>query len=468
MRSLSDAFHPTRRWIVLLAAAEWVVLLLVFYAAAWLRFLGDTELMAQAFGDVGKRALVFASIQVAAMVAMGMYVAHSREGLNGYAVRALVAFVGGGLVLIALQYAMPFNPIGRGVLFPALFLGFCAIVLMRMLAAWGVRADLLQRRVLVIGAGNKAALIESKLGSTRCWRTMTILGYVPLAGDAERIAPEQQIAAPDGILALARSLDIDELVIAPDDRRGTLPMDDLMQCRLEGMVLNEVGTFLENETGRIQFSVVNPSWVLFAEGFDSGAVRAASKRLFDVTAAAILLLLTLPVMLLTALLILLESGFRGPIFYRQERVGQAGRCFQVLKFRSMRTDAEKDGVARWASSNDDRVTRVGRVIRKLRIDELPQVINVFSGEMSFVGPRPERPPFVDQLSQSIPYYALRHAVKPGITGWAQLRYAYGASVEDAREKLKYDLYYVKNHSFMFDLLVLLQTVEVILFGKGAR
>jgi exopolysaccharide biosynthesis polyprenyl glycosylphosphotransferase len=189
---------------------------------------------------------------------------------------------------------------------------------------------------------------------------------------------------------------------------------------------------------------------------------------FDIASSSLLLLLAMPLMLLTAVLIKLESGLGGPIFYLQERVGEGGETFRVIKFRSMRTDAERDGVARWATSNDDRVTRVGRVIRKLRIDELPQVLNVLRGEMSFVGPRPERPTFVEQLEREIPYYGLRHAVKPGITGWAQLRYAYGASVKDAEEKLKYDLYYVKNQSLMFDLLVLLQTVEVVLFGKGAR
>jgi sugar transferase (PEP-CTERM system associated) len=276
------------------------------------------------------------------------------------------------------------------------------------------------------------------------------------------------LSATDTLPAMVDLLGVDEIVVAPDSRRGTLPLDELMTCRLRGVHVNDLHTFLESQTGRAHINALSPSWIVFDSGFDRSVVRSASKRVFDIASSSLLLLLALPLMVLTAVLIKLESGWSGPIFYLQERVGEGGDTFDVIKFRSMRTDAERDGVARWATSNDDRVTRVGRVIRKLRIDELPQVLNVLRGEMSFVGPRPERPTFVEQLEREIPYYGLRHAVKPGITGWAQLRYAYGASVKDAEEKLKYDLYYVKNQSLMFDLLVLLQTVEVVLFGKGAR
>ncbi len=228
----------------------------------------------------------------------------------------------------------------------------------------------------------------------------------------------------------------------------------------------ELSSFFERETGCVQLQSLNPSWLIFSDGFDRGLLRDTSKRLFDVVVSGILLVVALPIMALTALLIKLDS--RGPILYRQERIGQGGAAFDVLKFRSMRTDAEKDGKPQWAKQNDSRVTRVGRVIRLLRIDELPQIFNVLKGEMSFVGPRPERPFFVDQLSEMIPYFMYRHNVKPGITGWAQIRYSYGSSVEDAIEKLQYDLYYVKNHSFFLDLVVLFQTMQVILFHKGAR
>ena len=468
MRSLTDALHPARRWVLILALVELAVLFAVFHLAVWLRFLGDQELREIAFGEVTGRALLFAGVHVLTMTAMGMYVSQSREGLNGHVVRAAVAFVAGGLVLVALQYAMPGSAIGRGVMLIALVLGLASIVLTRLLALRSVGVDALRRRVLVLGVGHKAELINTRLRRLSDRRTFQIMGFVPMPGDADVVEAALRLHPATGLLQHVQSLDIDEIVIAVDERRGILPMDALIQARLRGIAITELGTFFEHESGKVKMNVVSPSWLVFSSGFDAGALRSASKRAFDIAAASLLLVLAAPLMALTALLIWAESGFRGSIIYRQQRVGQGGMHFNVLKFRSMREDAEKDGVARWAQTDVDRITRVGRVIRKLRIDELPQAINVLRGEMSFVGPRPERPAFVDQLAEQIPYYALRHTVKPGITGWAQLRYAYGASVKDAEEKLKYDLYYVKNHSLMFDLLVLLQTFEVVIFGKGAR
>jgi lipopolysaccharide/colanic/teichoic acid biosynthesis glycosyltransferase len=237
---------------------------------------------------------------------------------------------------------------------------------------------------------------------------------------------------------------VDEIVVAMDDRRRQFPMDQLLECRLEGLEITDLVSFLERETGKVRLDVLNPSWSL------------------------LLLILALPVMLLTAVAIRLEGGYNASLFYRQTRVGQYGRPFKLLKFRSMRENAEVDGKPQWAVKNDSRVTRVGSFIRKSRIDELPQILNVLKGEMSFVGPRPERPEFVAQLNERIPYYRERHTIKPGITGWAQLCYPYGSSEQDAAEKLQYDLFYVKNHSLLFYLAILVQTVEVILWGKGAR
>jgi sugar transferase (PEP-CTERM system associated) len=234
------------------------------------------------------------------------------------------------------------------------------------------------------------------------------------------------------------------------------------------MAVTELAEFFEREAGKIKMDLTNPSWLVFSEGFNISPVRRTVKRAFDVSMATLVLLLGWPFMLLTALAIRLESGRKAPILYRQERVGENGKSFPVIKFRSMRTDAECDGVARWATKNDDRVTRVGRFIRKTRLDELPQLWNVLRGDMSIIGPRPERPQFVDDFNTRIRYYSLRHCVKPGLTGWAQLRYPYGSSFEDAEEKLKFDLFYVKNHNFVFDLAILVQTVEVVLFGRGAR
>jgi sugar transferase (PEP-CTERM system associated) len=245
-------------------------------------------------------------------------------------------------------------------------------------------------------------------------------------------------------------------------------MDQLLECRLEGLEITELVSFLERETGKVRLDVLNPSWMIFSDGFRQGRIHGTFERAFDVAASLVLLSVTLPVMLLTALAIRIEDGRRASLFYRQTRVGQYGRTFELLKFRSMCEDAEVAGQPIWAVKNDSRVTRVGSFIRKSRIDELPQVLNVLKGEMSFVGPRPERPQFVAQLNERIPYYRERHTIKPGITGWAQLCYPYGSSEQDAAEKLQYDLFYVKNHSLLFYLAILVQTVEVILWGKGAR
>jgi sugar transferase (PEP-CTERM system associated) len=283
------------------------------------------------------------------------------------------------------------------------------------------------------------------------------------------VVPADRLVAGDRSLsATAHALEVDEIVMAMDDRRQQFPLKELLDCRLKGIDVVELASFLERETGKVYLDILIPSWMIFGDGFRRDFIRRYSERAFDIVASLVLLMVTLPVMLLTMLAIKLEEGIRAPLLYGQPRVGCAGKVFRVMKFRSMRLDAESDGRARWAKANDDRVTRVGRFIRKVRIDELPQLFNVLGGQMSFVGPRPERPEFVGQLSETIPYYDIRHAVKPGITGWAQLCYPYGASEQDALEKLQYDLYYVKNHSLVVDVLILLQTVEVILFNKGAR
>ena len=468
MRSLSDVLHPARRWVVLLGLLEFAALFGAFQLAVWIRFWGDEALAAQAFGVVGPRALVFASVQVLAMAALGMYAMHARDGVRGYMVRALVAFAVGGFALVMLQYLVPGKSIGRGVMAMALALGWLGVIGLRWLALHVVRTELIRRRVLVLGVGKRAKQLDARMRRRAERRTFQVVGYLPMPGDDVEVEREQWIESDLPLTELVEQLDIDELVTAPDEQRGALPLEQLMQCRLHGVEITDMPHFFENESGRVNLSLVRPSWVVYAEGFDAGSIRAATKRSFDLLMATLLLLLASPLMLLTTLAIMLESGPRAPILYRQVRVGRAGEPFHVLKFRSMRTDAEGDGKARWATSNDDRVTRVGRVIRKLRIDEIPQVWNVFEGSMSFVGPRPERPEFVRELDAQIPFYSLREAVKPGITGWAQIRYAYGASVDDAREKLSYDLYYVKNHSLIFDLMILLQTVEVVIFGKGAR
>ncbi len=328
------------------------------------------------------------------------------------------------------------------------------------------RFDALKHRVAVLGDGARAANIE-RLSRTLCDRTFTVTGIVHLGSDPELSScksKREHWLAPDALDDFCRLHQVDELVVAVADRRG-LPLRELLACRLRGVAVTDYASFWERESGQVDLDAVTPGWLVFSDGFRAGLVRNAAKRVLDVVLSLLLLLVTLPVTLVTALLIRLESP--GSIFYLQERVGQRGRPFFIMKFRSMREDAEKDG-PRWAAKNDARVTRIGAVIRKVRIDEIPQAINVLKGEMSFVGPRPERPVFVEALAQIIPYYGDRHAAKPGITGWAQINYPYGATTADARNKLAFDLYYVKNASLFLDLIIMVQTVKVLLWSEGAR
>jgi len=257
-------------------------------------------------------------------------------------------------------------------------------------------------------------------------------------------------------------------VVAAEDRRRALPVAEILESKMAGVAVLDILSFFERECGRVKLDVLQPSWLIYSEGFRQSMVRAAVKRLFDLLVCALFLLFGWPFALLTALAVWLESGLRGPVIYRQRRVGENGREFTLYKFRSMRSDAEGDGVARWAKKDDDRVTRVGRVIRKLRLDEWPQIYNVLHGDMSFVGPRPERPEFVANLHERSRWYQERHRVKPGITGWAQVYFPYGSSEEDALKKLEYDLFYVKNYSLFLDLVILIHTVEVVLWRRGAH
>ena len=338
------------------------------------------------------------------------------------------------------------------------------------LLRFGVRrwsgAIAVKPRVLVLGTGSRVLKLAD---FAHLKQRHDVVGYVALQGTKHFVPESRILTIPEGesLSSMVAKHDIDEIVLAVRDRRGgALPVQDLLQCRLKGVRVTELQSFFEREYRQVMLETITPSWMVFGDGFSIGRCRDIVKRLFDVLASTTLFLLTLPVLLIAMLCIFVESGF--PLFYKQERVGQGGRVFPVYKLRSMRSDAEKDGKPRWAAANDDRTTRVGRIIRKLRIDELPQIFNVLRGDMSLVGPRPERPFFVDQLVNQIPYYSLRHTVKPGITGWAQVRYQYGSTLDDTVEKLQYDLYYVKNQGLFLDLTILLATIEVVLLGKGAR
>lgn len=325
---------------------------------------------------------------------------------------------------------------------------------------------LVTTRLLIFGAGKQAADVAASLSKED--QTVRIVGFYPGHPSEEVMVPlEMLIPREKSLVDVVNELKVDEIVVAIGERRGgRMPLRELLDCRLSGVLVLDMSSHFERMLGQIRLDALRAGWLIFGGGFRQNIGRTVVKRVFDIFVAAILLILFSPLMLLTAVAILLEDGF--PILYRQERVGLHGRLFNVIKFRSMKKDAEKDGVPRWAQKNDERVTRVGRIIRKLRIDELPQLFSVLKGDMSLVGPRPERAYFVDHLTKEIPFYAVRHSVKPGVTGWAQVRYPYGSSVDDAVQKLQYDLYYVKNHTLLLDLVILFETVGVVVGGKGAQ
>lgn len=459
---------------LVLGVFEAALVVLSVYLAYYWRFgsLEDADGLALFFGG-----LAYGIMVVIAMIAMGVYEAHVREGFSGMVLRTAVAiFLIASMGAAALVYTFPeVMQLGRGTLALAAVTAFGLITVLRVPALQLMNREATRRRVLVLGTGRRAAKIASRMRRRYDQRGCTIVGYRPLDANVGEVADYGVRVLPSNepLPQFCRNLQIHEVVVAIDDRRRRddgpgLPIDDLMECRMQGIDVVDVQGFIERETGRIDVDLLQQSWLVFEDGFVQTRLRMATKRCFDLLVAGLLLVVTLPVILVTAVCILAEGGFRGSVLYRQMRVGLDGRPFMVTKFRSMRSDAEADGKAVWAQQDDPRVTRVGRFIRRTRIDELPQLFNVLKGDMSFVGPRPERPQFVQELGEKIPYYPHRHRIKPGITGWAQLCYPYGASLHDAKEKLQYDLYYLKNHSVLLDLIILVQTLDVVLVGDGAR
>jgi sugar transferase (PEP-CTERM system associated) len=460
--------QPIVRWLILMGACELLLLAASLNVATYIRFAPSPDDLAASNQTLTARAVMFAAVIFLGMAALGEYRSTLRMSWRGQLARHAIAFILGGLALVVGYYIIPQAYVGRGVLGMALVIAFVATAAFRGLFMRLVEMESLKRRVVVLGAGQRAAQIHNRMRRRSDRRGFCLIGY--RQGPNETVlVPEKLLLSRDESLAdLARREHLNEIVVGVDDRRGSLPMDDLLACRQLGVQITDLTTFVEREAGRVQLTMLDPSWLVFSGGFNASPVTVFLKRAFDIAAALVIALLCWPIMLGVILSIRIESGRGQPIFYRQERVGEHGRPFWLYKFRSMRTDAEMDGIAVWAKSNDDRITRVGRICRKLRFDELPQLWNVIRGDMSIVGPRPERPQFVSDLETKIRYYNLRHSIKPGLAGWAQLSYPYGASEEDAAEKLKYDLFYVKNHNLFLDMVILIETVEVVLFGRGAR
>lgn len=458
--------HYIRMPLVLLAAIEFLLLVGSVYIAASIRFKGEVHSLYEGSESFLVRAIVLASVILISMVMMGLFQSRLRERSTGIFLRIAASYVVGIIALAALFYIHPLLYLGRGVLAIAAVISFILIVAAHI-SFHHYAQDLMWRRVAVIGAGSRASNLAMLRRKSDLYG-LNLLGFIPMQNEPVEVDEARLLDVKTSLLDYAIQHDVDEYVVAVDDRRKNFPLDDLLDCKMAGIEVSDILSLFEEVTGKVRIDLVNPSWMVFSDGFGTQPVRETGKRVFDLSASLLLLALAWPVMLITACAIFVESGFRGPILYRQARVGKGGIVFDVIKFRSMTVDAEQDGQPQWAQKKDARVTRVGSLIRTLRIDELPQLFNVLRGEMSIVGPRPERPEFVNQLAERVPYYNKRHQVKPGISGWAQLCYPYGSSENDAREKLQYDLYYIKNHSLFLDLTILLHTVEVVLFGKGAR
>jgi sugar transferase (PEP-CTERM system associated) len=417
--------------------------------------------------DVALIAFFFAATIICLNGAFGLYRRSQTLSKGAYIVRVILApAVGIPLAFLGAQL-LPGPVAADDKWLLAITLALVGLLLVRHAVVLPLVGTLLPHRILVLGTGPEARLVEASLTATQPLG-MRLVGFYALENPQEAVVSPGRIVARTGPLEdVVRQLGVNEIIIAVRQQRGgVLPLRGLLDCRLSGVEITDLARYFERVHGQVPIESLKVSWLIYGQGFRQNVMRAIVKRSFDLVVSAVLIVLTAPIVALAALLIAAEGG--GPVIFRQQRVGHRGRTFTVFKLRSMQQDAERDGKATWATVNDVRVTRVGRLIRRARIDELPQLFNVLRGEMSFVGPRPERPEFVAMLTEQIPFYAVRHSVKPGLTGWAQVRYSYGATVEQSVRKLEYDLYYVKNHTLLLDLVILLETVRVVLLGEGAR
>ena len=434
--------------------------------AAFLAILFLRQIQAPELPEAAAPEVLYAVLIVAFNIGFGVYRRKESLARSTYFTRVLIASALATVVAYILADALPGGDAFRESVGVAALFAISGLLLLRHAIVLPLIDNLLPYRVIVIGTGTDARQVEASL--ERVDTGMQLVGFYPLA------RPEETVVSPQRVLPVAeflpqtvKKLRVNEIIVAVRQQRGgVLPLRELLACRLNGVRVSDLAQFFERVHGHVPLDMSRSSWFIYGSGYRQGWLRALNKRAFDLVVATLLLLPALPLMVLASVAIFIESP--GPVIYRQERVGRRGKRFTLLKFRSMTRDAEKDGKPAWAAVNDQRVTRVGRFLRKTRIDELPQLINVLRGEMSVVGPRPERPEFVAMLSEQVPFYAIRHSVKPGITGWVQVRYSYVATIEDSVKKLEYDIYYVKNHSMLLDALILLETIRVVLLGEGAR
>ncbi|RVU37618.1 TIGR03013 family PEP-CTERM/XrtA system glycosyltransferase [Rheinheimera riviphila] len=417
-------------------------------------------------------AVLFTGCVMLCALSVGLYDQKLREDTGGVLKRVVITLLLSGILLELVIFSIvPSLHLGLSYSLIAAFLSMLTLTSFRMLFHYHDVTKISRRKVLILGSGERASIIERRMRRNVDKRNFEVHGFVFIDGDQLGHIPESKTIHFDyktDLYEYAVENDIEQLVIACDERRNMLPVEHLFKCKTRGVDVIEILDFIEQETGQIAVNLIYPSWVIYSNGFEMNhRFKTSLDHRLNALLAIVVLCLLWPLMLITALAIYLDDGRRTgtSVFYKQIRIGIDGKPFPILKFRSMRPDAEKNG-AKWASVNDDRVTKIGGFIRKYRIDELPQLFNIIMGDMGFVGPRPERPEFVEKLVKEIPYYNQRHNVKPGLTGWAQLKYPYGSTTEDAQEKLKFDLYYIKHRTLLLDLVILIRTVEIVLFGKG--
>ncbi len=447
-----------------LALTDFATLFASVYFAEWLRYYWaglSPEYDLQSL--IAK--LLLPMIGIPILLGVGGYESDALRDTRVFAVRLFVAALGTSVLLSALLYFLPMLPLWRSILVLTIFAGGVSLYATHWMFLHFADYNFLSRRVIILGAGEAAQELVS-FAKRAPEAGLNIVQAVSLTGKVSCVEGAKNLSEIGGFDKFAQENEAELVLIAEGDQEN-LPLEDLIACKLAGIEIKDRLSFYEQVRGYVDLTSVRAEWIIFSDGFKGGSgFERVAKRLSDIAISAIVLFAALPVMVMAGLAVFLTS--KGPIFYRQERVGRNGNSFNLLKFRSMKVDAEKEGRPEWAKENDPRVTLVGSFLRRTRIDELPQVINVLRGDMSFVGPRPERPFFVQQLEKDIPFYRERHCLKPGITGWAQIQYPYGASIEDSKRKLEYDLYYIKNYSIFLDLLIVLQTVRVLIFPVGVR
>ncbi|NND90918.1 MAG: TIGR03013 family PEP-CTERM/XrtA system glycosyltransferase [Granulosicoccus sp.] len=455
---------------LLLALLEFCICVAAVFVAAYVSV--DGSYLAQDAGIQSSvaTAMLFGLVVPVTIMVMGLYQSRIRGGVLGVFLRSVIGFACGVVILAVLYYFFPTLQLQRGVFGLAVLIAFLLIGTIRPMYFHYLDRDILKVRVLVLGAGEKAASIARRLRRHVDRRGFHIVSYAALSTDPVVAVDRKSVVNTAGrsLLELAVASDVDEIVVAADERRGGLPLDELLECKLHGLDVIDLLSFFEREQGKLPLELLRPEWLIYSDRFGRGTFRDIGKRAFDLLASGLILACGWPVLLLTALAIWLEDGPDAPLLCRQVRVGFLGKPFEVLRFRSMPVDSTSGGQARWRTEMDHGRSRVGKFIRKTRIDTLPQILNVLTGTMSLVGPRPESPQFVERLGEAIPYYRERHAVKPGMTGWAQVCYPYDASFNDSVQTQEFDLFYVKNHTIFLDLLILFQAAEVVLFGRGSR